>query len=312
MQKRTKKPDIESTFKSLDTEECIDIYFYRPIGYRWALLFHKLEVSPNAVTIAAIFIGVAAGICFYFQNILINVAGMLLLVWANSYDSADGQLARMTGKTSPMGRILDGFCGDLWFIAIYAAICLRLTPQWGVWIWVFAAMTGFSHTTQASMADYYRNVHLFFLKGKAGSEWANSATLKENHKKMSWKKDFIHKLFNTSYIGYTARQERQSPKLQQMMKIIREKYADEAPEWFRKAFREKSLPLMKYTNMLSFNTRVMALFISLFMNMPCLYFVFEITALNIMLIYMIVKHEHICARFTKRLMLPDNQFPLHE
>ncbi|MDR1200300.1 MAG: CDP-alcohol phosphatidyltransferase family protein [Tannerellaceae bacterium] len=301
MQKRTKKPDIVSTFKSLDTEEPIDIYFYRPIGYEWALLFHKLGVSPNAITIAAIFIGIAAGICFYFQNILINVMGMLLLVWANSFDSADGQLARMTGKTSPLGRMLDGFCGDLWFIAIYAAICSRLFPEWGFWIWLFAAITGFSHTTQASMADYYRNVHLLFLKGKAGSELSNSATLKENYRKMSWGKNFIYKLFDSSYISYTVRQEKLSPKLQQMMKIIREKYNGEAPEWFRKAFREKSLPLMKYTNMLSFNTRIIALFISLFINRPWLYFAFEITVLNIMLIYMIIKHEHICAQFIKQL-----------
>ena len=52
-----------------------------------------------------------------------------------------------------------------------------------------------------------------------------------------------------------------------MMNIIREKYNGQAPEWFRKAFRTKSLPLMKYTNMLSFNTRVIALFVSLFIDM---------------------------------------------
>ena len=91
-------PNLEATLKSLDTEEFIDIHFYRPIGYRWALLFNRLNVSPNSVTVASIFIGIAAGICFYFQSLAINIVGMLLLVWANMYDSADGQLARMTGK----------------------------------------------------------------------------------------------------------------------------------------------------------------------------------------------------------------------
>ena len=90
-------PNLEATLKSLDTEEFIDIHFYRPIGYRWALLFNRLNVSPNSVTVASIFIGIAAGICFYFQSLAINIVGMLLLVWANMYDSADGQLARMTG-----------------------------------------------------------------------------------------------------------------------------------------------------------------------------------------------------------------------
>lgn len=294
-------PSLESTLKSLDTEEFIDIHFYRPIGYRWALFFNRFGVSPNSITIASIFIGIAAGICFYFQNLTINIGGMLLLIWANSYDSADGQLARMTGKKTPLGRILDGFSGDLWFISIYAAICLRLTPEWGIWIWLLAAITGFFHSKQAAMADYYRNIHLLFLKGKAGSELSHSPQLKENYKKMSWKRDFIYKLFETFYINYTVGQEKLTPKFQRMMQVIRTKYHDQAPEWFRTAFRRHSLPLMKYTNMLSFNTRVIALFISLFIGKPWLYFVFELTVLNAMLVYMIYTHERFCAAFTKEL-----------
>lgn len=87
-----------STLKSSDTEEHIDIYFYRPMGYAWALLFQKLGVSPNTVTILSIFLGVGAGIMFGFNDLKLNAIGILLLIWANTYDSCDGQLARMTGK----------------------------------------------------------------------------------------------------------------------------------------------------------------------------------------------------------------------
>ena len=295
------KPTLESTLKSLDTEEFIDIHFYRPIGYRWALLFNKMGVSPNAVTIASIVIGVAAGICYYPTDLAINILGMLLLVWANSYDSADGQLARMTGKKTPLGRILDGAAGDIWFITIYAAICLRLTPQWGIWIWVLAAITGFFHSKQAAMADYYRNVHLLFLKGKSGSELSYSPHLKEHYREMSWRREFIYKLFETFYINYTVGQEQLTPQFQRLMNKIRTQYAGQAPESFRVAFREKSLPLMKYTNMLSFNTRVIALFISLLSDLPWVYFLFEMTVLNAMLVYMIYTHEQFCKRFMDEL-----------
>ena len=295
------KPTIESTLKSLVTEEFIDIHFYRPIGYRWALLFNKMGVSPNAVTIASIVIGVAAGICYYPTDLAINILGMLLLVWANSYDSADGQLARMTRKKPPLGRILDGAAGDIWFITIYAAICLRLTPQWGIWIWVLAAITGFFHSKQAAMADYYRNVHLLFLKGKSGSELSYSPHLKEHYREMSWRREFIYKLFETFYINYTVGQEQLTPQFQRLMNKIRTQYAGQAPESFRVAFREKSLPLMKYTNMLSFNTRVIALFISLLIDLPWVYFLFEMTVLNAMLVYMIYTHEQFCKRFMDEL-----------
>ena len=295
------KPTLESTLKSLDTEEFIDIHFYRPIGYRWALLFNKMGVSPNAVTIASIVIGVAAGICYYPTDLAINILGMLLLVWANSYDSADGQLARMTGKKTPLGRILDGAAGDIWFITIYAAICLRLTPQWGIWIWVLAAITGFFHSKQAAMADYYRNVHLLFLKGKSGSELSYSPHLKVHYREMSWRREFIYKLFETFYINYTVGQEQLTPQFQRLMNKIRTQYAGQAPESFRVAFREKSLPLMEYTNMLSFNTRVIALFISLLIDLPWVYFLFEMTVLNAMLVYMIYTHEQFCKRFMDEL-----------
>ncbi len=301
MSKKTIKPDLEASLKSLDTEEFIDIHFYRPIGYRWALFFHRLGVTPNAITVAAIIIGAAAGVCFGFRDLAVNLIGMLLLVWANSYDSADGQLARMTGQKSQLGRILDGACGDIWFIAIYAAICVRLTPQWGIWIWLLAACTGFFHSKQAAMADYYRNIHLLFLKGKAGSELSHSPAVKENYKKLRWKRDFIYKFFEALYLNYTIGQEKATPRFQEMISVIRKEYADQAPAAFRTAFRTKSLPLMKYTNMLSFNLRTIALFTSLLIDLPWLYFVFELTVLNAMLIYMSITHERFCRSFTSEL-----------
>ena len=296
------KNSIESTLKSMDTEEFIDIHFYRPIGYRWALLFRKLNITPNPITIAGIIIGIGAGICFYFSSLKINIIGMLLLVWANSFDSADGQLARMTGKMSSLGRMLDGLCGILWFIVIYLAICFRLTTSWGIAIWALGVVAGYFHGKQTAMADYYRNIHLFFLKGKSGSELSDFATVKEQYRNMSWKHHFIDKSLTVFYMNYTKDQESMSPNFQHMIQIIRKRYQEDIPEGFRAAFREKSLPLMKYTNMLTFNTRVIVLFITLWLNLPWIYFIFELIILNAMLVYMMIRHERICAFFIKQLL----------
>ena len=103
------------------------------------------------------------------------------------------------------------------------------------------------------------------------------------------------------YINYTKGQEAWTPNFQKLMQVIRTKHNDQAPTDFCQAFRLKSLPLMKYTNMLSFNTRVIALFVSLFINIPWLYFVFELTVLNSMLLYMILRHERICKEMIKEL-----------
>ena len=48
---------LRSTYKSLDTEENIDLYFTRPIGLLFALFFKKIGWTPNAVTILSYFLG---------------------------------------------------------------------------------------------------------------------------------------------------------------------------------------------------------------------------------------------------------------
>jgi hypothetical protein len=238
---------------------------------------------------------------------LINVVGMLLLIWANSFDSADGQLARMTKQYSRLGRILDGLSGDLWFATIYVAICLRenYTSEFFMahpWlIWVIAVVTGICHAKQASMADYYRQFHLYFLKGEDGSELEKSSDLKAKLAELTWKDNFWKKLTLTTYTNYTINQEATTRAMQQLRSELRSRFNGRIPQTFRDAFREKSLPLMKYTNILSFNWRTIALFASLFLEMPWLYFAFELVVLNILLIYMVARHESICRTFTKQL-----------
>ncbi|MBD5217911.1 MAG: CDP-alcohol phosphatidyltransferase family protein [Bacteroidales bacterium] len=291
----------KSSLKSMDTEEHFDLIFYRPLGYAWALLAKKLGVHPNVITIASIFLGIGAGVAFYFNNIWWNLLGVLLLVWADSFDSADGQLARMTKQYSRLGRILDGLSGDLWFAAIYVAICLRenvtsdffMAHKWV--IWVMAVVTGICHGVQAAMADYYRQFHLYFLKGEEGSELDRYSILREKFDTLSWNGNFWQKIVLFFYMNYTKGQERRTPSMQKLRARLQVKYGDHIPQQFRDKFRALSLPLMKYTNILSFNTRSFALFAAiLIFRMPWLYFAFELTVLNFLLIYMVCRHEKIC------------------
>lgn len=301
-----KKVTLESTLKSADTEEFIDIYFYRPIGFRWALLFRHLGITPNPVTVASIFIGMTAGVFFYYEDIKTNVIGMLLLVVANSLDSADGQLARMTNNKSRLGRLLDGLAGSFWFIVIHVALCLRLQNQgFSSWIWVLGIASGLSHMLQAQQADYYRNVHLYFIKGTSGSELDNSADLKIELDKLSWSRNFWKKLPQAFYHNYTKQQEVLSPKLQKLMAVVRSRFQNNLPAWLVTEFREVHKPLMKYTNIVQFNTRVIFLFFCIFINKLWLYFIFDIVVLNSVMLYMIVKQERISNYFYKKLTGPN-------
>ncbi|MGV3556825.1 CDP-alcohol phosphatidyltransferase family protein [Larkinella arboricola] len=293
---------FQNSLKSSDTEEQIDIWFYRPIGYQIAKFCAWVGITPNPVTIVSIFFGVAAGILFYSQSLTINVIGMLLLVFANSLDSADGQLARMTNNKSRLGRILDGVAGDFWFISIHVAICLRsINEGWSALIWVPGVLAGLSHVVQSAMADYYRNVHLFFIKGTSGSELDNSRDLQKDFDRLSWSRDFGMKLFARTYLNYTKLQERLSPNLQKLLAVIRQRFPNGLPPKLVTDFRAQNKPLMKYTNIVQFNTRVLFLFLWLFIDQAWIYFLFDIFVLNPILIYMCVKQEAVSRHFYQQL-----------
>lgn len=299
---------LNSTLKSMDTEEWLDIHFTRPLGFMWAKFFNYFGIHPNVVTILSIILGVAAGVCFYFEDIHITLLGIFLLVWANLYDSCDGQLARMTGKKTRLGRILDGFAGDAWFFTIYFFICLRLTPTWGILIWLLAAVSGLiCHAKQCQLADYYRNIHLFFLKGVSGSELDNADKLTNEFQGLSWKGDFLWKLFLFFYRNYTRSQEKLTPNFQSLSKALKEKFGNEAlPQALCDDFRKGSLPLMKWTNILTFNTRAIFLYLVLLLGQPWLYFVFELTIMNLICFYMRQKHEQLCKQILSQLGIYSN------
>ena len=309
------KKGLEASFKSMDTEEFLDIHFNRPIGYVWALFFNRFGVHPNVVTILSILLGVAAGVMFYFPDMKHTITGIVLLMWANHYDSCDGQLARMTGKKTRWGRMLDGFAGDLWFISIYAAICLRLTFQplpfgigaehgtvWGIGIWALALLSGtLCHSRQCALADYYRNIHLFFLKGESGSELDNFKQQREIFHSLPWKRNFWWKAFLYFYGNYTRKQERMTPNFQRFYTFVQQKYGNAVPQELRDEFRRLSLPLMKYANILTFNTRAIALYVSLLIGEPWLYFVFEIVVMTALFLYMRHRHEQFCQKLYNQL-----------
>ncbi|MDY5673844.1 MAG: CDP-alcohol phosphatidyltransferase family protein [Bacteroidaceae bacterium] len=300
------KKGIEASYKSMDTEEFLDIHFNRPIGYLWALFFQRLDVHPNVVTILSFFLGIGAGVMFYYPDLLHSIIGIGLLMWANHFDSCDGQLARLTGKKTLWGRMLDGLAGDVWFVAIYMALCLRLQDdamplglcggvEWGWRIWLLGAVAGLlCHTRQCALADYYRNIHLFYLKGNEGSELDNSRQQRENFRRLPWKGNVWWKLFLFFYGRYTHGQERVTPAFQRLHAWVKQQYGDRIPQAFRDDFRRYSLPLMKYTNILTFNTRAIVLYLSVLAAVPYVYFLFELTVLTAIYCYMHYRHERMC------------------
>jgi len=318
--------NVKSTYKSNDTEEWLDRVFTRPIGYLWARLFARLGVHPNIVTTLSMIIGVASA--FFFAHgsyrtegvngLICNIIGVLLLAWANFLDSADGQLARITDQKTLLGRILDGIASEVWFISIYCALVWRFwqhhalefswmgihdTPENAIMmtiiLFAFALYSGFHcHAGQCALADYYRQIHLLMVNGKAGSELDHSSRLRLIYQTIPWKGHYLYKVFLRNYIRYTSQQERRTPSFQALRLRARQAYGsiENVPQDFRDLFRAYSLPLMPLTNILTFNTRAVMLYVCCLIDFPWFYFLFEIVMMSVLCEYMRRKHEQFCKK----------------
>ncbi len=318
---------IKSTFKSGDTEEWLDIVWTRPIGYRIAKVCEKLDIHPNTVTITSMIIGAFS--CLFFahgsfyyegtQGLAYNIIAICMLAFANFLDSADGQLARMTGKKTQLGRILDGAASEVWFIPIYLSLVYRFFQHHDIefsWLhiadgdtartvatavlFVMVLISGFvCHAGQCRIADYYRQIHLLIVNGKEGSELDSSQRQQEIYDAMPWKGHLLEKAFQATYVNYTRQQEKDTPRFQALRKKMTELYGGMAyaPKETRDRFRRLSLPLMKYTNILTFNTRAIALYLLALLDVPALYFLFEIVVMSLLAAYMRHRHETMCSEF---------------
>lgn len=285
-----------SSLKSLETENYIDRVFYRPIGFRIAWSLRHTGITPNAITIISIVVGMAGAWLFYYQSIWMTLLGILGLILANILDCVDGQLARLTGIKSKIGRILDGMAGDLWFFTLYTAIALRLYGATGHWIFIVgAALSLLSHLMQAAMTDLYKTFHLWVIGGKNGKEFESYASVKS---KVDTMPTGFPKLMSRVYSYYTLMQAKLSPRLQSLVHKLGERSFTEEESM---GFRQGSMLIQKLVNLMTFNGRTLALFITALAGIPWFYFVYEILFLNIVLLVSRKQHETLCKIYLDKL-----------
>jgi phosphatidylglycerophosphate synthase len=106
-------------------------------GHLDALVFRRLArpvtrrllgtaVTPNAVTIAGVAIGVTGGLSLAWPGGIAVALAVTLLACSNVLDCVDGELARLRGAESRLGHVLD-VTGDLLVnAALLAGIALAL------------------------------------------------------------------------------------------------------------------------------------------------------------------------------------------
>jgi len=283
---------VQSTYKAREVEGVLDLYFYRPIGFRLAEWFAQLKMTSASVSLLGGVCGVIAGHLYYYRDLRVNIVGMVLHVCSNALDNADGQLARLTQRESRKGRIIDSVADHLVFLSIYFHLALRsVTEGSSPAIWVLALAAGISHVLQGAAADYFRSTYLYFVANGAGIRIDSSSELRSDYRSWSWRESSWDKLLLALYLNFTRQQEILAPHLKKLRDTASELFHGEIPGWLRARYRNLAGPMLKWWGLLMTNTRMMILFALLFIGQPIYFFWFELIPLNLLFVYLIFREE---------------------
>ena len=166
-----KPPEVEGVF---------DTHFYTPLGGLAARMLAPTGISPNGVSWLSVAAALAATAGYLTSTLAGTILATLTFLLSGVLDSADGQLARSTGRTSELGETLDGFCDSLSFGLVYAAgAWLAIEHRSGPPLLIVAAAgtAAFSHSLQSSLVDFERQLFVHFVTGTGRVVREDAATL---------------------------------------------------------------------------------------------------------------------------------------
>jgi CDP-alcohol phosphatidyltransferase len=289
-------PRIESTYKAREVEGVLDLRFYRPIGFWLAQRFARLRMTPTAVTLLGGFFGLIAGHLYYYSDLRVNLIGMALHVFANALDNADGQLARLTNQQSRRGRIIDSVVDHIIFTNIYVHLALRyLVAGASPAILLLALAAGLSHALQGAAADFYRNAYIYFVNGRERASFDSSTLIGFKYGQLSWRRNPVRKLFLGLYLIFTQQQESFSPNLKRLHRAVEQKFSGRIPMWLKEDYRARAQPAFKWWGLLMTNSRMLILLVLLVARQPIWFFWIELTALNLLLFYLLLRQERMAS-----------------
>jgi phosphatidylglycerophosphate synthase len=296
------KEEYWKSIKSFDTEEKLDLFFYRPLGFLIAKACLNSPITPTALTIVGLLLGLVSGFFFYHNETNQSLAAAsILFILAGVFDSSDGQLARMGGKSTKLGLILDGICDNFVFASAYLGSVLTLIPIWGWKIWPVAVFAGFCHSLQSSMLDFYNREYLYFGAGKAKADYWNE-TIEEAELEKS-KARGIEKLLVGSRFSWVWQQNKLTTRNSKMRLAWKNIVNSNRCEEFQAIYRDHNRSFLRLWRLMGANFHTIMIIIFVFLRRFDLYLILvDIILLNICLILLSFAQKRIDQRFVRKLL----------
>jgi len=193
------------SLKPIETEEPLDLLVNRPLAFLLALVLRPLPITPNMVTVVAMVVGVTSGYFFAQGSRDTALLGTLFLMIANVLDCTDGQLARLRGTSSRLGKTLDGLADMVVYVAIFVGVVLANVQRSdaAAWWWSYAVLAGVSVIIHIIFFDYFKNELIFYAIPSYHEKLEPISRLRAQRAALdSSLQGRLHRLLLSLYIGF--------------------------------------------------------------------------------------------------------------
>jgi hypothetical protein len=236
------------------------------------------------VTLWSLAIGLVAGHLFAYRDRWTNVIGFVLFIVSDIFDSADGQLARLRGTSTRLGRVLDGTSDSLRFINLYFHLIYRLIHAgfWWPGAFLLGMAAGLAHTYQAAAVDFVRNAFLYIGIGNKGE-----LDLPEDVD-VAGQGSGLARFGARVYRDYVLRQAQLFPRTTKLVRLLRRGSVSEA---FRAEYRARQEVVLPLCAWLGQNVRFVLLVVAAVAARVSAFLWLEAVWLSVLLLVMLWIHE---------------------
>lgn len=281
-----------------ELEDPLNFYLYHPLAARLARLLVPTGIAPNAVSVLGLVALCAATTAYVGMDwpLSAGVGFALMLVW-HVVDGADGDLARMTGRTSATGELVDGVCDYVGNIVMYLAFAFLLDDTLGAWAWVLAVAAGASHIVQTNHAETQRRLYLWRAYGVP---WLRNAAASGDA--LFRRENWIARWFGWGAVAYVWLSDRMSPSENPVdAALARASGNSRELQRIRAMVRRASRTSLVLQKGLGANPKTIIIGAAMALGSPLYYFATTIVALNLLLAISILHHARVHRRLAEAL-----------
>ena len=280
-----------------ELQDPLNYYLYHPLAWQLARLLARTPLTPNMVSVVGAAMVVAASLAYTQLAWPVSAAlGMALHMGWHVVDGADGDLARLTGRSSPIGEMVDGLCDYVSHAVLYVMLAFWLQAHGGDFsgwhAWALVVFAGVSHAVQSNHVEVQRRQYQYWVYDTA---WLrNSQTQGDSPLETSWAGALVG-----LYLSVASGMTPHALRVDAAVAAGRDDPARLAES--AAIVRAESPPLLLICKFLGPNPRAIVLGLSMFAGTPLWYMLYQSLVLNVLLVVSVRMHNAAAQRIALRI-----------